>query len=146
MFGTSINQFSVLISAEAPLWPLWCVWGAATKLHSWATVILKHCTVNRCHFRGKAHISDSVATSNLISKKKKVIPLGARTDTQGEEFLCPWSEDEEEEEDKEQEGWNCVWPIFPSIWLFMCLPRCPAIAPIVNCWANRMPEEQILTD
>lgn len=44
-------------------------------------MILKHCTVNRCHFRGKAHISNSVATSNLILnclvflKRKKLSSL-----------------------------------------------------------------------
>jgi len=34
---------------------------------------------------------------------------------QGEEFLCPWSEEEEEvvEEEEEQEGWNCVGLAFP---------------------------------
>lgn len=36
-------------------------------------------------------------------------------ETQGEEFLCPWSEeeDEDEEEEEEQEGWNCVGLVFP---------------------------------
>lgn len=31
-------------------------------------------------------------------------------ETQGEEFLCPWSKEEEEEEDEEEEqdGWNCT--------------------------------------
>lgn len=35
-------------------------------------------------------------------------------ETQGEEFLCPWSEEEEDvEEEEEQEGWNCVGLLFP---------------------------------
>lgn len=65
-----------------------------------------------------------------------------RQETQGEEFLCPWSEEEDEEEDKEQEGWNCVGLIFPWVWQLLCLPRCPVIAAMANCWANRTPEEQ----
>lgn len=95
MFGKSINQFSILILAEPPLWLLWCMWGATTKLHSWATMILKHRTVSRCHLRGKAHISDSVATSNLILnclvflKRKKVILLGVKTEYSGRRVPVP---------------------------------------------------------
>lgn len=38
----------------------------------------------------------------------------AGQETQGEEFLCPCSEEEEEdEEEEEQEGWNCVGLVFP---------------------------------
>lgn len=40
-----------------------------------------------------------------------------KKETQGEEFLCPWNEDNDEEEDKEQEGSNCVGLLFPFVWL-----------------------------
>lgn len=38
---------------------------------------------------------------------------GGGQETQGDEFLCPWSEEEDEDEDEEQEGWNCVGLVFP---------------------------------
>lgn len=49
----------------------------------------------------------------------------------GEDFLCPWSEEEDGDEDKEQEGWELV-----------CRPLYSVIAAIASCWANRTPESQ----
>lgn len=54
--------------------------------------------------------------------------MRGKEETQGEEFLCPWNEDNDEEEDKEQEGSNCVGLLFPLVWLLLCFPRSPVIA------------------
>lgn len=93
--------------------------------------------------------SDGNVSNCLPSLRKRVVLLlceagrgGEDRETQGEEFLWPWSEEEDEEEDKEQEGWNCVELIFPWVWQLLCLPRCPVIAAMANCCANKTPEEQ----
>ena len=54
-----------------------------------------------------------------------------KAEAPGEDLLCPWSEEEDGEEDKEQEGWG-----------LRCGPRYSPMAAIASCWANRTPESQ----
>lgn len=60
------------------------------------------------------NLSDDHVSNCLASLRREWISPSDGVDIQGEECLCPWSEEEDEdEEEEEQEGWNCVGLVFP---------------------------------
>lgn len=68
-----------------------------------------------------------------------------KAEVPGEDFLCPWIEEEDGEEDKEQEGWNCGGLFIRLSGGLLCLPWYSVTAAIASCWANRTPENQYWT-
>ena len=82
---------------------------------------------------------DTVTTALSLTALSWTHVNEGRPSTQGEEFLFPWMEEDEE---VEVEGWKYVGLLFPWDFQLLCFPRCPVIPAMADCRANRTPEEQ----